>query len=171
MGKVRISMIAAVGANGAIGADNALPWRLPTDFAFYKATTMGKPLVMGRKTFQSIGKPLPGRANLIVTRQADYRPEGVEVFDSLDAAIDRARDIAARAGTDEVFINGGAEIYRQAMAKADRLYITHVAASPRGDAFFPDINLADWDVSERADIKAGERDSNAFTIRVYDRRH
>ena len=167
---ITIAMIAAVGRNGAIGAGGDLPWRLPSDFAFYKRTTMGKPLIMGRKTFESIGRPLPGRTNIVVTRQAGYAPEGVEVFADLDAAIARGRDIAARDGVDEVFINGGGEIYRAAIGRADRLYITHVEAEPEGDTFFPQIDPAVWAARDVPEVVPGERDSAGFVVRVYERR-
>jgi len=167
---ITIAMIAAVGRNGAIGAGGDLPWRLPSDFAFYKRTTMGKPLIMGRKTFESIGRPLPGRTNIVVTRQAGYAPEGVEVFADLDAAIARGRDIAARDGVDEVFINGGGEIYRAAIGRADRLYITHVEAEPEGDTFFPQIDPAVWEGRDVPEVAPGERDSAGFVVRVYERR-
>jgi len=166
---VTIAMIAAVGRNGAIGAGGELPWRLPSDFAFYKRTTMGKPLIMGRKTFESIGKPLPGRTNIVVTRQEGYAPEGVEVYADLDAAIARGREIAARDGVDEVFINGGGEIYRAAMEKADRLYITHVDAEPEGDTFFPEIDPVVWKGRDVSEVVPGERDSAKFVVRVYER--
>ncbi|WP_332716371.1 dihydrofolate reductase [Pelagibacterium mangrovi] len=166
----RIAMIAAVGRNGAIGSDGKLPWRLPSDFAFYKHTTMGKPLIVGRKTFESIGKPLPGRTNIVVTRQGGYAPEGAEVFSDLDAAIARGKQIAERDGVDEIFINGGAEIYRAAMEKADRLYITHVDAEPEGDTFFPEIDPAVWDGRDLPDVVPGEKDSAGFVVRVYERR-
>lgn len=167
---VKIAMIAAVGRNGAIGAGGDLPWRLPSDFAFYKRTTMGKPLIMGRKTFQSIGKPLPGRTNIVVTRQADFAPEGVEVFADLEAAIARGREIAARDGVDEVMINGGGEIYSAAMGQADRLYITHVDAEPAGDTFFPAIDPAVWNGRDLPEVVPGEKDSALFAVRVYERR-
>jgi dihydrofolate reductase len=169
MSDIKIAMIAAVGENGAIGAQGKLPWHLPTDFAFYKATTMGKPLIMGRKTFESIGKPLPGRTNIVVTRRTDYAPEGVEVFADLPAAIARAKEIALADGVDEIFINGGGEIYRQAMPVAERLYITHVQASPASDTVFPTIDEKQWHVREREDITAGERDSAPFRVRIYQR--
>lgn len=168
--KATIAMIAAVGRNGAIGAKGDLPWRLPSDFAFYKRTTMGRPLIMGRKTFESIGKPLPGRTNIVVTRQNGYAPEGVEVFGDLTAAMARAREIAQRDGADEIFINGGGELYREAMPLAERLYITHVDAAPDGDTFFPQIDPADWTGRIMPDVTAGERDSAEFEIRVYERR-
>lgn len=171
MNDVRIAMIAAVGRNGAIGSGGDLPWRLPSDFAFYKATTMGKPLVMGRKTFESIGKPLPGRTNIVVSRQSGYAPEGVAVFATLDDAIEHAVSVARRDGVDEVFINGGGEIYRAAMSQADRLYITHVEATPEGDTFFPEIAQSEWEGRDLPQVVAGPRDSAPFTVRVYERRN
>lgn len=170
MSAIKVSMIAAVGRNGAIGADGKLPWRLPTDFAFYKATTMGKPLIAGRKTFESIGKPLPGRTNIVVTRQKGYAPDGVVVVRSIEEALERARDVAASDGVDEVFINGGGELYRQAMPVADRLYITHVDAAPDGDTFFPEIDPSVWAGRVLPDLVPGERDSAGFIVKVYERR-
>lgn len=170
MSDIRISMIAAVGRNGAIGAEGTLPWRLPSDFAYYKSTTMGKPLIMGRKTFESIGRPLPGRTNIVVTRRTDYGPDGVTVVSSLDEALETAIAIAVRDGVDEVFINGGGELYRQAMPVADRLYITHVDAEPQGDTFFPEIVDSDWNGKAVEDVRPGERDSANFVVTIYDRK-
>jgi len=167
---VPVAMIAAVGENGVIGSDGAIPWRLPTDFAHFKRTTMGKPLIMGRKTFESIGKPLPGRTNIVVTRQADYRPEGVLVCHTLQQAVDKAQQIAAADGADEVMIGGGGEIYREAMPLAERLYVTHVAASPLGDARFPLIDPKQWEVEAHPELLRTERDSADFTVKVYRRR-
>ncbi|HQZ13431.1 MAG TPA: dihydrofolate reductase [Devosia sp.] len=166
---VPVAMIAAVGENGVIGAGNTIPWRLPTDFAHFKRTTLGKPLIMGRKTFDSIGKPLPGRTNIVVTRQIGYRPEGVLVAGSLGEALELAQQIASRDGASEVMIGGGGEIYREGMALADRLYITHVAAAPEGDATFPNINPAVWVMREELAIEHGERDSAAFRVKVYEK--
>ena len=104
---VPVAMIAAVGENGVIGAEGAIPWRLPTDFAHFKRTTMGKPLIMGRKTFESIGRPLPGRINMVVTRQSGYQPDGVLVLHSLAEALARAQEIASVEGAGEVMIGGG----------------------------------------------------------------
>ena len=163
-------MIAAVGENGVIGSDGAIPWRLPTDFAHFKRTTLGKPLIMGRKTFESIGKPLPGRTNIVVTRRDDYRPDGVEVFHSLAEALDRAQVIAASDGADEVMIGGGGEIYREAMPLAERLYVTHVAATPTGDARFPPIDPRQWEVEAEPEVLRTERDSADFSVKVYRRR-
>lgn len=167
---VPVAMIAAVAENGVIGTHNAMPWRLPTDFAFFKRTTMGKPLIMGRRTFESIGKPLPGRTSIVVSRQRDYRPDGVIVIDSLAAALDRAQAVAAADGASEVMIGGGGEIYRQAISAADRLYITHVEARPEGDTRFPEIDPAVWQVVEEPDVQPTERDSAQFRVKVYVRR-
>jgi dihydrofolate reductase len=163
-------MIAAVARNGVIGAGNAIPWRLPTDFAYFKRTTMGKPLIMGRKTFESIGKPLPGRTNIVVTRRAGYRPDGVVVVGSLAAGLTDADEIAAADGVDEVFVAGGGEIYREAMPLADRLYITHVEAAPEGDVRFPDIDPGVWVVVEEPPVVRTERDNADFRVKVYARR-
>jgi len=163
-------MIAAIGANSVIGSAGGIPWRLPTDFAHFKRMTLGKPLVMGRKTFESIGKPLPGRTCIVVTRQAGYAPEGVVVCRSLVEALGQAQAIALADGAGEVMIGGGAEIYREAMPLADRLHITHVAAAPEGDASFPPIDPEAWEITLRHDIARGERDSADFTVLTYERR-
>jgi dihydrofolate reductase len=167
---VPVAMIAAIGENRVIGSEGRIPWRLPTDFAHFKRMTLGKPLIMGRKTFESIGKPLPGRANIVVSRQPDYAPEGVIVCASLNAALRRAQAIAQTDGADEVMIGGGAEIYSEAMPLADRLYITHVAAAPEGDAKFPSIDPDSWKIAHRHDIARGDRDSADFTVLTYVRR-
>lgn len=167
---VPVAMIAAVGENGVIGSDGAIPWRLPTDFAHFKRTTLGKPLIMGRKTFEGIGRPLPGRTNIIVTRQAGYQPEGVLVAGSLAEALQQAQSIAAADGVDEVMIGGGGEIYREAMPLAERLYVTHVATSPTGDALFPVIDPKQWEVEAEPELLRTGRDSADFTVKVYRRR-
>jgi dihydrofolate reductase len=167
---VPVAMIAAIGENSVIGSEGQIPWRLPTDFAHFKRTTLGKPLIMGRKTFESIGKPLPGRTNIVVTRRRDYAPDGVIVCHSLDEALAEAQQIAAADGAAAVMIGGGAEIYREAMPLADRLYITHVAAAPAGDARFPAIDPASWEVAARHELARGERDSADFTVLTYVRR-
>jgi dihydrofolate reductase len=165
-----VAIIAAVAENGVIGAGNAIPWRLPSDFAFFKRTTMGKPLVMGRKTFESIGRPLPGRTNIVVTRQQGYQPEGVLVIDSLAAALARAQAIAAADNGAEIMVAGGGEIYREAMPLADRLYITHVAARPEGDIRFPAIDPARWEVIDEPLVTPSDKDSARFRVKVYARR-
>ena len=142
---ISLALVVAVAANGAIGIDGGLPWRLPGDLAFFKRVTLGKPIVMGRKTWESLPrKPLPGRPNLVVTRAQGYTADGAEVFGSLDAALKRGEDLARAAGVDEVSVIGGAEIYRQALEKADRLYLTEVDAAPEADTFFPDFDRSIW---------------------------
>ena len=165
-----VALIAAVAENGVIGSGGEIPWRLPSDFAFFKRTTLGKPVIMGRKTFESIGRPLPGRTNLVVTARPGYEPEGVEVVQSLETALARAQDVAARDGVDEVMVMGGGEVYRATIGLADRLYITHVAVSPEGDARFPLIDPVVWEVDRMLDIMRTERDSAAFVVKVYTRR-
>lgn len=133
-----VSVIAAVAANGVIGAGNALPWRLPEDLKHFRAATLGHPVIMGRKTFESIGRPLPGRRNIVVTRNAEYQAAGCETAASLAAAL------AACAGTDEVFVIGGAELYAAALPLAQRLYLTEIRAAFDGDARFPDFDRGAW---------------------------
>ncbi len=167
---VPVEMIAAIGENSVIGADGAIPWRLPTDFAHFKRMTLGKPLIMGRKTFESIGRPLPGRTTIVVTRRASFVQEGVVVRHSLDAALTAAQEIAAREGAEAVMVGGGAEIYAEAMPLADRLHITHVAVAPDGDARFPLIDPKVWEMALRHDIVRGEKDSADFMVLTYARR-
>jgi dihydrofolate reductase len=163
-------MIAAIGANRVIGADGSIPWRLPSDFAYFKRTTLGKPIVMGRKTFESIGKPLPGRTNIVVSRQPGYQPDGVLVISGLEAALDHARSIAEADGAGEVMVIGGGTIYEQAMPYAALLYITHVGLAPDGDAVFPPIVPEDWAVVETPDVRRGEKDNADFCVKIYHRR-
>lgn len=167
---VPIAMIAAVAANGVIGDNGRLPWHLPSDFAFFKAQTLGKPLLMGRKTFESIGRPLPGRTNIVVTRQRGYQPEGVLVIDDLEAALEHARSIAVADGAAEVMIGGGESLYRAVLPQADRLYITHVELEPAGDTCFPDIDPEEWEVTGEPDAPRSPRDGAAFRITLYTRR-
>ena len=139
-----LSLIAALGENRVIGVDNSMPWHLPGDFKYFKATTLGKPIIMGRKTWDSLGRPLPGRLNLVVSRQTDLALEGAEVFPSLDAAVERAQAWALEQGVDELMLIGGAQLYAQGLEQADRLYLTRVALSPEGDAWFPAFDANQW---------------------------
>ncbi|HHZ10174.1 MAG TPA: dihydrofolate reductase [Rhizobiales bacterium] len=168
---MHVAIYVAVAENGVIGRDNGLPWRLSSDLKRFKAGTMGKPIVMGRKTFESIGKPLPGRLNIVVTRDPGYRFEGIEVAGSLEDALALAR-VRGRcmAGADEICVVGGADIYRQALPIADRLYVTHVLDDIDGDARFPPIDPGLWSLVSSEDIPAGERDSHATRYAVYERR-
>lgn len=165
----RISLIAAVARNGVIGADQSIPWRIPSDFAWFKRTTMGKPMVMGRKQFETFRKPLPGRPHIVVTRQADYAAEGVTVRHSLADGLAAAAEMAGASGVDEVMVIGGGDIYAQAMDLADRLYITHVALEPAGDVVFPPIDPAIWAVVEEPNVEPAPDDPAAYRIRIYER--
>ena len=168
---MQVAIYVAVAENGVIGRDNGLPWRLSSDLKRFKAGTMGKPIVMGRKTFESIGKALPGRLNIVVTRDRAFRAEGVETAGSLADALTLAR-VRGRcmAGADEICVVGGGEIYRQALPLADRLYVTHVLADVDGDARFPEIDPAVWRPVASEEVPAGERDSHATRYAVYERR-
>ncbi len=147
----RIALIAAMAENRVIGRDNRLPWRLPADLRRFKSLTMGKPVIMGRRTYESIGKPLPGRSNIVVTRDPDYRAPGCQVVHSLDQALE------AGAGHAEVMVIGGAELYRQALERAERMYLTLVKAEVDGDTLFPDIEPQQWRELERESHCADER--------------
>jgi len=167
---IRLSIIAAVAQNDVIGRDNALPWRLPSDLKRFKAITMGKPLVMGRKTFESIGRPLPGRTNIVVSRRAAAPLPGVVAAASLAEALEAARRQAAADGVDEIFVIGGAALYREALPLADRLYITEVKAAPTGDVvFFPAIDRGRWREQAREAVGRGAGDSESSAFVVYER--
>lgn len=153
-----ISLIVAMDKNRVIGVDNQLPWHLPADLKRFKALTMGHTIVMGRKTYESIGRPLPGRTNVIVTRQQHYQVEGCRVAHSLDAAVMPTRE------DNEVFIIGGAELYTQAISYADRLYVTEIETKvARGDAYFPEIDVQVWRLSDEHECLADEK--NLFRYR------
>jgi dihydrofolate reductase len=141
---IRLALIVAVAENGVIGRNNALPWYLPDDLRFFKRVTMGKPIIMGRKTYESIGKPLPGRSNIVITRNPLFQAEGVKVVPSLVAAVELAQHIALVDGAQETVVIGGAEIYQAAITEADRLYVTEVHASVEGDAVLPAIDWTLW---------------------------
>jgi len=163
-----LSLIAALGENRVIGVDNSMPWHLPADFKYFKATTLGKPIIMGRKTWDSLGRPLPGRLNLVVSRQTDLQLEGAEVFASLDAAVERAQAWAKEQGVSEVMLIGGAQLYTQALADADRLYLTRVGLSPQGDAWFPEFDQAQW-TRVSNEPHAAEEGKPGFSFEVWER--
>ena len=166
---IRLSIIAAVAENGVIGAGNAMPWRLASDLKRFKALTMGKPVIMGRKTYESIGKPLAGRVNIVVTRQNGFAPDGVTVAPSVDAALVTAEEGALAAADDEIMVIGGGEIYHAAFDRADRLYITHVETMPEGDTRFPAIDPAVWRATTAERLPSGPKDSAATTFVIYER--
>jgi dihydrofolate reductase len=161
--KPRVSVIAARARNGAIGIENRLPWRLPEDLAHFKALTLGHPILMGRKTFESLGRPLPGRTNVVITRNPAYRPAGCLVAGSVADAIALCGD------AEEIFFIGGAELYAQAIPFADRLYLTEVDVETAGDAWFPEYDRTAFREIERA-ARVGERgDALRFDFVVYER--
>jgi len=166
---VDIVLLAAVAENGVIGRDNGLPWRLKSDMAHFRSLTMGKPVVMGRKTYQSIGKPLPGRTTIIVSRDAAFAAPGILVAPSLAAALEAARGDALRRGADAIFVAGGEDIYKQVMPLATRLAITEVRKSVDGDARFPAIDPQSWRETARSEHKPAADDEISFAFVAYER--
>ncbi|MCX7304933.1 MAG: dihydrofolate reductase [Hyphomicrobiales bacterium] len=167
-----VAIYVAIAENGVIGREGGLPWRLSTDLKRFKACTMGKPVIMGRKTWESFPRrPLPGRLNIVVTHDRSYRAEGGETASSLEDAITLA-NIRARCmvGADEICVIGGGEIYAQALPVADRLYITHVLGSVDGDTVFPPVDPQIWRLVSAEDVPAGEKDTHATRYAVYERR-
>ena len=167
---MKLAMIAAVAENNAIGINNKMPWYLPGDLRYFKAITMGKPIIMGRKTFDSLRKPLPGRTNIVITRDKNWHHEGVKVVHSLDDAIDLAASIATINGNEEIMVIGGEQIYRMAMDRADRLYLTRVYQSFEGDAFFPEIDESEWLEVSRQDLCSEDKEPLKFSYLVLDRK-
>ena len=159
-----LSLIVAMSDGGIIGHHGKIPWHLPDDLQRFKRLTMGHPLIMGRRTFASIGRPLPGRRCIVLSRDPAYRAEGVETAPDLDAALERVREAP------EVFVIGGAEVYRAALARADRLYLTLVHAPIPGDVRFPRFDLTAWRLAEEIAHPADARHAHAFTFRRYERR-
>jgi dihydrofolate reductase len=167
---IEVSLVVAVARNGVIGRDGGLPWRLSSDLKRFKANTIGRPVIMGRKTFQSIGKPLPGRHNIVVTRDAAFQHEGVTIAPDVAAALDIAKAHAARDGVQEICVIGGGEIYRQTINEADRLVVTYVEAEVEGDTRFPSIDPNIWRENSSEAFPAGEKDSHSTRHVVYERR-
>lgn len=159
-----VSIVVAVADNGVIGRGNALPWDLPDDLQHFKRTTMGRPIVMGRKTFESIGRPLPGRLNIILTRDPSWTAHGVSVASSIEQAIDLAEGQAFIDGADSVMVIGGAEVYRQALPFASRAFVTRVHGQVDGDAFFDLDEIASWREVARERVPAGGRNSHDFSV-------
>ena len=162
-GDLIVSLIAAVGRNSALGVNGGMPWKLSSDLKRFRALTMGKPLIMGRKTFDSIGRPLPGRDVIVVTRDPGWTREGVRVARSLDEALALVGDAP------EVMIGGGGEIYRLALARADRLYLTQVDSAPVADVTFPEIDARQWREARRETGTRGPRDEAEFCFVDYQR--
>jgi dihydrofolate reductase len=161
-----LSLLVAVSDTGVIGRDNALPWRLSADLRRFRRLTTGHAIVMGRKTYESLGRPLPERTNIVVTRQADFAPPGVLVVHSIDAAIEQARKV--HGDDSEIFIIGGAEIYRQTLDRADRLYLTRVHTDVEGDTHLQ-LDLDEWRLVEESQHPADEKNEFPHTYAVYER--
>lgn len=164
-----IALIVAASENNIIGVNNQLPWHLPGDLKYFKAMTLGKPVIMGRKTFESIGKPLPGRDNIVISRQTDYPSEGIKLVASLGDAITLGESINRVNGTEEVMIIGGAQIYAEALALADRIYLTRVLAKIEGDAYFPELEAGAWHEVAREEVAAKAPNPFAFSYIVLER--
>nr|WP_275984129.1 dihydrofolate reductase [Paenibacillus hamazuiensis] len=154
----------AMDENRAIGLNNQLPWRLPADLAYVKKLTMGHTLLMGRKTYESIGKPLPGRKNVVMTQRTDYRPEGCEVVHSVEEALERYRN-------DELFIFGGAEIFKLFLPYAERMYITEIAHRFEADTWFPEVDMSEWKEVSRTEGVVDEKNKYPHAFVVYERQN
>ena len=165
----KIVLVAAVARNGAIGVKGGLPWRLPSDLKHLRETTWGRPLVMGRKTFDSIGKPLPGRETIVVTRDQAFARDGVHVARSIEDALALGELRAQAMGVDEIMVIGGGELYRATLDRADRIVLSEVDLAPEGDAFFPEIDMTRWREVSRKTPPRGEKDEAAFTVRTLER--
>lgn len=167
---ITLSIIVAMANNHAIGKDNQLLWHLPEDLKYFKRITMGKPIVMGRKTFESIGRPLPGRLNIVITRQKDWQHEGVKVVHTIDDALQVAEAKSLIDGVDEMMVIGGAEIYKTALPNADRLYLTRVDAEIDGDAFFPEVDEATWVEVDRESFSASGHNPYDYAFCLLEKR-
>ena len=164
-GDAKLSIIVAMAKNRVIGADNKIPWKLSADLKRFKEITMGHHLIMGRRTWESIGRPLPGRTTVIVTHQENYRADGARVARSLDAAI------AACAGDDEIFVIGGAQIFGEALPRADRIYLTLVDAEIKGDTYMPEFDLAAWRLHHSETCATDAQNQYDSLFAIYDRTH
>tara|TARA_R110001599_G_scaffold8651_8_gene42050 strand:- start:228 stop:755 length:528 start_codon:yes stop_codon:yes gene_type:complete len=167
---VRIALMVAVAANGVIGRDNALPWHLPDDLQYFRRTTMGKPVVMGRKTYESIGRPLPGRPNIVVTTTPGWHAAGVAVTDTVPAALALGRELALAEGVEELVVIGGAMIYAAALPLAQRLYVTEVHADIDGDTWFAPIDAGEWREISREERPATEDNPYPYAFVCFERR-
>ena len=167
---IRLAMMVAKASNNVIGRNNKLPWYLPNDLKYFKQVTFGKPVIMGRKTWESLGKPLPGRTNIVITRQSGFQAEGAKVVATLDEAIAMAENVAFIDGQEEAVIMGGAEIYALALPRADRLYLTEVHAQVEGDTWFPEYDATEWNEIGREDFQAEGPNPYDYSFVVYERK-
>lgn len=164
-----IALIWAMSRNGVIGRGNRLPWRLPREMRFFMVTTMGKPVIMGRRTFESMKTPLSGRTNIVVTRNVDFCAQGVKIANDLPSALALAEAQCAADGGDEIMVAGGADIYRLALPMATRLYMTTIEADVEGDTFFPEIDFEQWREVSRDSFAADAANSYPYSITVLER--
>lgn len=165
-----VALIAAVANNGVVGRDNQLPWHLPGDLPYFKRVTLGKPVIMGRKTWESIGRPLPGRTNIVVSRQPQLQLQGAQVVATLQQALKLATAAAASTDGNEIMVIGGAEIYALALPLATRLYMTEVHAEVTGDAYFPSWDRSAWQECSREDHLGQDENSYRYSFVVYERK-
>ena len=165
--RMKISLISAVATNGVIGRQNDLPWHLPDDFAFFKRKTSHHPIIMGRKSLEALGKPLPNRTNIVITRNADFDVAGVTVVHTLDDAIAEAKAV----NQDQIFVIGGAEIYAMALSVATTLYLTEIHKAYDGDAYFPAFDKDEWEEVSRVSHPADERHEVGFDFVTYERKN
>lgn len=159
-----LSMIVAHANNRVIGKDNDMPWHLPADLAYFKKVTLGKPIIMGRKTYESIGRPLPGRKNIVISRDKTFHAQGIEVVDSIDKALALTTD------SDEVMVIGGGKIYQHCLGVAKRLYITHIEADIDGDTYFPEYDLTHWHKVSSEIYASDDKNPYQLDFSVYERK-
>lgn len=164
-----VCLIVAVADNGVIGRGGTMPWQLASELKYFRRRTLGKPVIMGRKTFQAIGKPLPGRDNIVITRDAEFKAAGTMVVASLAAALAAGRVAAAASGASEIMVIGGADIYRQALASADRVYLTRIHIQPEGDTVFSPLDAGYWRLTNESPLPQSEAERPLATVCVYDR--
>ncbi|MFA7825035.1 type 3 dihydrofolate reductase [Aeromonas dhakensis] len=164
---MKISMIAAVAHDRVIGKDNQMPWHMPADLAHFKRITLGKPVLMGRKTYESIGRPLPGRRNLVISRNPDYRVDGVEVIDSVSSALEL---LGREDSVEELMVIGGGHLFEQLLPRAERLYLTQIELEVDGDAHFPVLDHTDWELLEEESHPADERNAYPYRFETWQRR-
>lgn len=164
-----LALIAAYAQNRVVGINNQLPWHLPEDLKYFKRITTGKAIIMGRKTYESIGRPLPNRTNIVITSNPEFSAPGIVVVNSLQAAIDHAESVNTINGEDETMIIGGATIYELALPLADRLYLTHVHADVEGDAYFPEVDFSGWKQVANEDYSASETNPYDYSFAVYEK--
>lgn len=166
---MKLALVVAMANNGVIGRDNELPWHLPADLKYFKKITMKRPIIMGRLTYESIGRPLPGRCNIVITRNVAWQAEGVHTFTDIEEALNYARDRAQLESVDEMMVIGGEQIFRQLLDRANRLYLTLIDAEVEGDASFPDIDYSQWQECFREKHSPDSQNVFGYNFLVLDR--